>query len=54
VKQQLFDEEKLEEIKKRLEAWEKEAVPQSLARMSERREEFYTNSYVPVKRIYTP
>jgi len=54
VKQQLFDEKKLEEIKKRLEAWEKETVPQSLARMPERREEFYTNSYIPVKRIYTP
>ena len=50
----MFNEEKLEEIKKSLEAWEKETVPQSLARMPERKEEFLTNSYIPVKRIYTP
>jgi len=50
----LFNEEKLEEIKKSLEAWEKETVPQSLARIPERKEEFLTNSYIPVKRIYTP
>ena len=50
----MFNEEKLEEIRKRLEAWEKETVPQSLARMPERKEEFLTNSYIPIKRIYTP
>jgi len=50
----LFNEEELEEIRKRLEAWEKETVPQSLARMPERKEEFLTNSYIPIKRIYTP
>ncbi|HDI12295.1 MAG TPA: methylmalonyl-CoA mutase [Candidatus Bathyarchaeota archaeon] len=50
----MFNEEKLEEIKKSLEAWEKETVPQSLARIPERKEEFLTNSYIPVKRIYTP
>jgi len=54
VKRQLFNEGKLEEIKKSLEAWEKETVPQSLARMPERKEEFLTNSYILVKRIYTP
>ena len=54
MKRQLFNEEKLEEIKKSLEAWEKETVPQSLARIPERKEEFLTNSYIPVKRIYTP
>ena len=50
----MFNEEELEEIRKRLEAWEKETVPQSLARMPERKEEFLTNSYIPIKRIYTP
>jgi len=54
VKRQLFNEGKLEEIKKSLKAWEKETVPQSLARMPERKEEFLTNSYILVKRIYTP
>ena len=54
MKRQLFNEGKLEEIKKSLKAWEKETVPQSLARMPERKEEFLTNSYILVKRIYTP
>jgi len=50
----LFDENKLREIKERMESWERETVPKTLARMPERRKEFFTHSNIPVKRIYTP
>jgi len=50
----LFREEKLEEIKKRMEKWERETVPKSLERMPERKREFLTNSNIPIKRVYTP
>jgi len=50
----LFDENKLREIKERMERWERETVPKTLARMPERRKEFFTHSNIPVKRIYTP
>ena len=50
----MFREEKLEEIKKRMEKWERETVPKSLERMPERKREFLTNSNIPIKRVYTP
>ncbi len=50
----MFDENKLREIKERMERWERETVPKTLARMPERRKEFLTHSNIPVKRIYTP
>ena len=50
----MFDENKLREIKERMERWERETVPKTLARMPERRKEFFTHSNIPVKRIYTP
>ncbi|MCD6242974.1 methylmalonyl-CoA mutase family protein [Candidatus Bathyarchaeota archaeon] len=37
-----------------MERWERETVPKTLARMPERRKEFFTHSNIPVKRIYTP
>ena len=50
----MFDENKLREIKERMESWERETVPKTLARMPKRRKEFFTHSNIPVKRIYTP
>ena len=49
----LFDKRKLEEIRQRKEKWEKEIIPKSLERLSERRE-FSTSSDIPVGRVCTP
>jgi len=49
----LFDKRKLREIRKKKEEWEKEIVPKSLDRLSERGD-FFTTSDIPVSRVYTP
>jgi len=48
-----FDKEKLDEIRKRKEKWEKETVTKSFDRLPER-DEFKTSSDIPVSRLYTP
>jgi len=50
----LFDNLKLREIKERKQIWEKDILPKSLARMSEREERFSTSSNIPVNRVHTP
>jgi methylmalonyl-CoA mutase N-terminal domain/subunit len=42
------------EIKARKEAWDKEVVSKSFARLPERKKEFMTSSNIPVDRVYTP
>lgn len=49
----LFDGQKLEEIRRGREMWEREVVPKSLERLPERGE-FFTSSGIPVSRVYTP
>ena len=49
----MFNEEKLKEIRKRLEAWEKETVPQSLARMPEKDENLMPTTLKAVKAYAT-
>ncbi|MDH5449654.1 MAG: methylmalonyl-CoA mutase family protein [Candidatus Bathyarchaeota archaeon] len=50
----MFDNLKLREIKERKQIWEKDILPKSLARMSEREERFSTSSNIPVNRVHTP
>ncbi|MCE4623115.1 MAG: methylmalonyl-CoA mutase family protein [Desulfurococcales archaeon] len=50
----LFNKDEVGRIKKEIEYWEKELVPQWLKRLPERMSEFTTLSGIPVKRIYTP
>ena len=42
------------EIKARKDAWVKEVVSKSFARLPERKKEFMTSSNIPVDRVYTP
>ncbi len=50
----MFDQDKLAEINKEKETWEKTALQKTLDRFGERREEFVTVSSAPVERLYTP
>ncbi len=50
----LYNDKALDEIKARLEKWEKETLPKSLRRFPERSDDFTTLSGIPVKRLYTP
>ncbi|MHA1581102.1 MAG: hypothetical protein ACTSYM_01145 [Candidatus Baldrarchaeia archaeon] len=50
----MFKDALLEELKKRVEKWEKECIQESLKRHPERQKEFKTLSGKPVKRVYTP
>ncbi|MEM3010742.1 MAG: methylmalonyl-CoA mutase family protein [Candidatus Bathyarchaeia archaeon] len=45
---------KLDEIQRCKEAWEKEVLSKSFARLPERKKEFATASNIPVNRVYTP
>lgn len=49
----VFDKQKLEKIHQLKEKWEREIVPKSLERLSERGE-FLTSSDISVNRLYTP
>jgi len=50
----VLDKQKLSEIMKERERWEKTTVPKWIRTHPERRSEFYTVSGVSVKRLYTP
>jgi len=50
----MFDINRIKEIEKRKQVWEKEIVAKSLAQMREREEQFSTGSGIPVERIYSP
>ena len=50
----MFKEERLNEIRKTKEAWEKRVLSDFLTRLSERKKEFTTSSGIPVNRVYTP
>jgi len=50
----MFDQDKLAEVNKEKEAWEKTTLQKTLDRFGERRAEFVTTSSAPVERLYTP
>jgi len=50
----VFKDELIEELRKKMEKWEKECVQEELRRHPERQKEFKTLSGIPVKRVYTP
>jgi methylmalonyl-CoA mutase N-terminal domain/subunit len=50
----MFDEKKLNEIKKEHERWEKTTLPNWLRQSHERKKEFHNHSGMLVKRLYTP
>jgi len=50
----MSDENKLKEIAKERERWEKTTVPEWICRHPERKKEFYNTSDIPIKRLYTP
>lgn len=49
-----FDKNKLEQLKQSQDAWEDNTLNPTLSRMPERRQQFTTQSDVPVNRLYTP
>jgi len=49
-----LEDKKIQEIRARKEAWEKEVVSKSFARLPERKKEFTTSSNILVDRVYTP
>jgi methylmalonyl-CoA mutase N-terminal domain/subunit len=50
----LYNDKAIREIKEKYTAWEKQVLPRSLNRYSERMESFTTLSNINVKRLYTP
>ena len=50
----MLEQDKLAEINKEKEAWEKTTLHKTLDRFGERRTEFVTTSSAPVERLYTP
>lgn len=50
----MFNEEKMNEVKKEKENWEKGTLSKALGRFPERRKAFKTTSNIEVKRLYTP
>jgi len=50
----MFDEEKLKEISKERERWEKTTLPNWLKQSHERKNEFRNHSGMLIKRVYTP
>lgn len=50
----MFDENKIEEIRKAKEKWEEEKVEKAISRFPERKEKFTTGSNIEVDRLYTP
>lgn len=49
-----YDKKKLGELKKSHEQWEETTLKQTLERKPERKEQFITQSSVPIERVYTP
>ena len=47
----MFDKDKLAEINRKKEIWQKTTLQKTLDRFSERREEFVTTSSAPVERL---
>ena len=50
----MFDQEKLNALRQALDEWTKKTLNQTLTRVPERRQQFYTTSSEPVNRLYTP
>lgn len=50
----MTDSDRLEEIKKNREAWEKGPLDKALSKFGERKEEFTSISGTPINRLYTP
>jgi methylmalonyl-CoA mutase N-terminal domain/subunit len=50
----VFDEEKIEEIEKQRERWERTTLPNWISQCPERQKEFHNHSGMPIKRVYTP
>jgi len=50
----MFDEEKISEIKRERERWEKTTLPNWLKQSHERKSEFKNHSGMLIKRVYTP
>jgi methylmalonyl-CoA mutase N-terminal domain/subunit len=50
----MFDQSKLEEIRQKLEQWNKTTLAPSLSNKEERKEKFITTSSEPIDRLYTP
>ena len=50
----MYDRQKLEQLKQKLDQWEEVALQKSLAQLPERQAEFITASSAPVNRLYTP
>jgi methylmalonyl-CoA mutase, N-terminal domain len=50
----MFDQEKLDELRRALEKWEETTLQQSTSRFPERKEQFITTSSEPIDRIYSP
>ncbi len=50
----MYDLEKLSEITKETERWEKTTLPKWLSNHPERENEFHTSSGTPIERLYTP
>jgi len=50
----VYEEQRLNEITKEDERWEKATLPKWLSNHPERKNEFHTSSGTPVKRLYTP
>ena len=50
----MFDEKKIEEIKKAKKEWTEGKVEKAISRFPERKEKFTTGSNLEVDRLYTP
>jgi len=50
----MFDQDKLEALKRALEKWEDTGLKRGLGQMHERRDRFITTSSEPIRRLYTP
>ncbi len=50
----MYDKQKIKDIEKAREKWEKEELNPALARFPERKKEFFTGSSTPVERLYSP
>jgi methylmalonyl-CoA mutase N-terminal domain/subunit len=54
AKKAMFDEEKIDEIKRERERWEQTTLPKWLKQSHERKSEFRNHSGMLIKRVYTP
>jgi len=50
----MFDKQKLTDIQKEKERWEKSTLPKWIHNHPERKNDFHTTSGIPIKRLYTP